>query len=150
MEGGVRAGRTAGGAAVGRAGDRQDDADGALASEVHKEGATVVYGRGDEDLGVPYQPWIEALRQLVVTAPQDVLVGHVAESGGHLARLVPALTSGVELTPSGGDGNSERFVGETACRPLGACVPTMWWPSSSKRPATCTPVPWSRDAAAAS
>ncbi len=29
-----------------------------LALEAHGEGATVLYGRCDEDLGVPYQPWV--------------------------------------------------------------------------------------------
>ena len=32
-----------------------------LALQVHGEGATVLYGRCDEDLGVPYQPWVQAL-----------------------------------------------------------------------------------------
>ena len=33
-----------------------------LARAVHGEGALVLYGRCDEGLAVPYQPWVEALR----------------------------------------------------------------------------------------
>ena len=36
-----------------------------FAADVSETGAPVVYGRCDEDLGIPYQPWIEALTQLV-------------------------------------------------------------------------------------
>ena len=32
-----------------------------LALQARAEGATVLYGRCDEDLGVPYQPWAQAL-----------------------------------------------------------------------------------------
>ncbi len=82
-----------------------------FAAEVHDTGAPVVYGRCDEDLGVPYQPWIEALRDLVTNAPDDVLAAHVADSGAHLARLVPELADRVEVSaPSGGDSDAERFV----------------------------------------
>src|SRR5207248_5612416 len=33
----------------------------ALARQAHSDGATVLYGRCDEDFGVPYQPFVEAL-----------------------------------------------------------------------------------------
>jgi tetratricopeptide (TPR) repeat protein len=82
-----------------------------FASEVQDRGGLVVYGRSDEDLGVPYQPWIESLTQLVTHAPEPVLTAHVADQGAHLARLVPKLASrlGVEV-PASGDADSERFV----------------------------------------
>jgi class 3 adenylate cyclase len=38
-----------------------------LAKAAHAEGAVVLVGRCDEDLGVPYQPFVEALRQVVDT-----------------------------------------------------------------------------------
>src|ERR1700694_5407603 len=62
-----------------------------LALELHGEGATVLYGRCDEDLGVPYQPWVQALGHLVKEAPQRVLDAYVQRFGGELARLVPTL-----------------------------------------------------------
>ncbi len=82
-----------------------------FASGVYDGGAVVVYGRCDEDLGVPYQPWIESLTQLVAHAPESVLSAHVADRGGHLARLVPELARRVtaEVPPSG-DGETERYV----------------------------------------
>ncbi len=36
-----------------------------FAADVYEQGGAVVYGRSDEDLGIPYQPWIEALTQLI-------------------------------------------------------------------------------------
>ena len=41
-----------------------------LAHEAQREGAIVLYGRCDEDVGVPYQPWREALGHLVEVAPE--------------------------------------------------------------------------------
>jgi class 3 adenylate cyclase/tetratricopeptide (TPR) repeat protein len=82
-----------------------------FASDAYEQGAAVVYGRCDEDLGVPYQPWIEALTQLVRHAPEPVLTAHVADRGGHLARVVPELSRrlGVQVA-AGGDADTERFV----------------------------------------
>ena len=82
-----------------------------FARDVYEQGATVVYGRCDEDLGVPYQPWIEAMTQLVAQAPEQVLVDHVTDCGGQLARLVPELAKRVPVeVPAAGDGDGERFV----------------------------------------
>ncbi len=99
-----------------------------FASEAHADGAVVLYGRSDEDLGVPYQPWIEALGQLVVHAPQRLLDAHVADRGAHLARLIPDLAgrTGVEA-PAGGDADSERFV-------LFGCVADLLGRVSAERP----------------
>ncbi|MDQ1508024.1 MAG: hypothetical protein QOD57_5751 [Actinomycetota bacterium] len=51
-----------------------------LAGRVHDEGATVLAGRCDEDLGVPYQPFVEALRHFVDHAP--LLAGNMGRYGG--------------------------------------------------------------------
>ena len=82
-----------------------------FASEVYDQDVMVVYGRSDEDLGVPYQPWIEALTQLVTQIPEPMLAAHVAARGAHLARLVPDVAArlGVEV-PAGADADAERFV----------------------------------------
>ncbi len=63
-----------------------------VAQEAHDRGVTVLYGRSDEDLGVSYQPLAEALNQLVIHADEALLARHVAENGGALASLVPALS----------------------------------------------------------
>lgn len=82
-----------------------------IASDVHADGAVVVYGRCDEDLGIPYQPWIEALTQVVTTVSDAVLQAHVADRGAHLARLVPMLSRRTDVHPPVGDGgDGERFV----------------------------------------
>ena len=83
-----------------------------LAFEAHGQGATVLYGRCDEDLGVPYQPWVQALGYLVKEAPQPVLDGHVERFGGDLARLVSALRDRVSELPAPrqSDPETERYL----------------------------------------
>jgi class 3 adenylate cyclase len=83
-----------------------------LALQVRWEGATVLYGRCDEDLGVPYQPWIQALDHLVKEAPQRLLDGHVERFGGDTARLVPALLERVGDLPSAreSDPETDRYL----------------------------------------
>ncbi len=83
-----------------------------LALAAHGEGATVLYGRSDEDLGVPYQPWVQALGYLVNEVSQPVLDAHVERYGGDLARLVPALRDRVSELPSPreSDPETERYL----------------------------------------
>lgn len=64
-----------------------------LALAVHEEGATVLAGRCDEDLGVSYQPFVEALRQFVDHA--SPLAERLGRYGGELVRLVPELSERV-------------------------------------------------------
>jgi class 3 adenylate cyclase len=86
-----------------------------FAADVHGQDAVVVYGRCDEDLGIPYQPWVETLGQLVAGLPDEVLEAHVAERGGSIARLIPGMAQRLGGVPQSGDGDAERFV-------LFACV----------------------------
>jgi class 3 adenylate cyclase len=83
-----------------------------LALQAHGEGATVLYGRCDEDLGVPYQPWVQALRYFVAEASQAALRAHVECYGGDMARLVPALRDRVPDLPSAreSDPETERYL----------------------------------------
>jgi predicted ATPase len=99
-----------------------------FASDVYDQDGLVVYGRSDEDLGVPYQPWIEALTQLVTQVPEPVLAAHVAARGAHLGRLVPEVAArlGVEV-PSSADADAERFV-------LYGCVTDLLQRVSRDRP----------------
>jgi class 3 adenylate cyclase/tetratricopeptide (TPR) repeat protein len=60
----------------------------ALAAELHAEGAVVLAGRCDEDMGVPYQPFVEALRHYVTHAPAPLRLGR---HPGELTRLIPEL-----------------------------------------------------------
>jgi class 3 adenylate cyclase/DNA polymerase III delta prime subunit len=62
-----------------------------VARAAFTEGAVVLFGRCDEDLGVPYQPFVEALEHYVTHAGAPVL-GRLA---GELRRLVPDLGAGI-------------------------------------------------------
>jgi tetratricopeptide (TPR) repeat protein len=80
-----------------------------LAGRVHDEGATVLAGRCDEDLGVPYQPFVEALRHFVDHAP--LLAGNMGRYGGELVRLVPELSERIPglAAPVRTDPETERY-----------------------------------------
>jgi hypothetical protein len=75
----------------GHLGDRQDPPGGSARRRGQGGGATVLYGRADEDLGAPYQPWIDILDQYVAAAPDHILERHLEVYGPLLGRLVPAL-----------------------------------------------------------
>ncbi|HEV3364695.1 MAG TPA: AAA family ATPase, partial [Acidimicrobiia bacterium] len=80
-----------------------------LATRVHDEGATVLAGRCDEDLGVPYQPFVEALRHFVDHAPG--LEERLGRYGGELTRLVPELPERIPgvAAPLRSDPEMERY-----------------------------------------
>jgi class 3 adenylate cyclase/tetratricopeptide (TPR) repeat protein len=83
-----------------------------LAQHIYEQGATVLYGRCDEDLGVPYQPWAQGLGHLVKEAPRKVLDTHLKRHAGTLTRLVPALSDRVPDLPSPreSDPETERYL----------------------------------------
>jgi class 3 adenylate cyclase len=64
-----------------------------FATRASEAGASVLYGRCDEDLFVPYQPWAEALGHLVEQAPLELVRAHVDEYGTVVGRVVPAIWS---------------------------------------------------------
>jgi class 3 adenylate cyclase len=64
---------------------------GEVSRRVFDEGAIVLYGHCDEDVGLPYQPFAEALGHYATFAPEEELRAHVATYGADLARIVPAL-----------------------------------------------------------
>jgi class 3 adenylate cyclase len=78
----------------------------------HSDGATILYGRCEEDLATPYGPWIEALTHYVQHAPEDVLGAHIQTYGGELTRLVPALKTRIEDAPAPRDTDpeTERYL----------------------------------------
>jgi class 3 adenylate cyclase/tetratricopeptide (TPR) repeat protein len=80
--------------------------------DAYDDGAIVVYGRCDEDLGQPCQPFVEALGHLVVHLPDAALTRHADVYGGELARLVPTLRSRVAHLPSpqATDPEAERYL----------------------------------------
>ncbi len=82
-----------------------------LARAADQQGAIVLYGRCDEDLGVPYQPFVEAFRPYVASCEAEELAEQVARYGGDLARLVPELGERVADLPDAlrADPETERY-----------------------------------------
>jgi predicted ATPase len=82
------------------------------AGAAHDAGAVVLYGRSDEGLGIPYQPFAEALRHYVEAGPEAVLRALVDERGGELTRLVPELARrlGDVPPPRPTDPEGERYL----------------------------------------
>ncbi|MDO2355059.1 BTAD domain-containing putative transcriptional regulator [Mycobacterium avium] len=77
---------------------------------VYEQGAVVLYGRCDEDLGAPYQPFAEALRMLVPCLGPDRLRGLRGVEA--LLPLVPGLTDVLPdlPTPTRADPDTERYA----------------------------------------
>src|SRR6185295_257978 len=71
----------------------------------------VLVGRCDEDLGVPYQPFVEALRYYVDHTPPADLKDRLGRYGGELVRLMPELADRVPDLPPAlqSDPETERY-----------------------------------------
>jgi len=82
---------------------------GELARRVHSNGALVLAGRCDEDLGVPFQPFVEALRHFVAEHPEPA--GRLGRHPGELTRLLPDLAERVPNLPEPlqSDPETERY-----------------------------------------
>jgi class 3 adenylate cyclase/tetratricopeptide (TPR) repeat protein len=68
-----------------------------LAAEIARrgqaDGAVILFGRCNEDLTVPYQPFLEALRFFTALVPDDELLERLGDSPGELVRLLPELAA---------------------------------------------------------
>ncbi|OBK31990.1 regulator [Mycobacterium sp. 1245111.1] len=76
----------------------------------YEQGAVVLYGRCDEDLGAPYQPFAEALRSLVPCLAAKRLRGMRGVEA--LLALVPGLTDVLPdlAAPTRADPDTERYA----------------------------------------
>lgn len=83
---------------------------GEWSQQAYAQGAVVLYGRCDEDLGAPYQPFAEALRSLAPCVGADRLRGLRGVEA--LLALVPGLADVLpDLTsPAHGDPDTERYA----------------------------------------
>jgi len=61
-----------------------------LARRVHAQGMPVLFGRCDDELGVPYQPFVEALAFVIDHFDERALAA-LERPAGELVRLVPRL-----------------------------------------------------------
>jgi class 3 adenylate cyclase/tetratricopeptide (TPR) repeat protein len=62
-----------------------------LATAAHQAGATVLYGRCDEEFSVPYQPWVEAISYLTDKLDDATLESVITSHGPELALMFPQL-----------------------------------------------------------
>ncbi|MEB3061512.1 BTAD domain-containing putative transcriptional regulator [Mycolicibacter sp. MYC101] len=78
--------------------------------QAYEYGAVVLYGRSDEDLGAPYQPFAEALRSLVPCVEPKRLRGLRGLEA--LLSLVPGLADVLPdlVTPPRADPDTERYA----------------------------------------
>ncbi|GFG84550.1 hypothetical protein BST10_02550 [Mycolicibacter algericus DSM 45454] len=78
--------------------------------QAYEHGAVVLYGRSDEDLGAPYQPFAEALRSLVPRIEAKRLRGLRGLEA--LLPLVPGLIDVLAdlVTPPRADPDTERYA----------------------------------------
>ena len=80
-----------------------------LAFAAHTGGATVLFGRCDEDPLMPYQPFVEALRFAIANADTETLGRWVGRRGADLTRLVPELAERLPVgEPVRGDPDNDR------------------------------------------
>ena len=79
-----------------------------LAHSAHAEGALVLYGRCDEDLGLPYQPFMEVLDWYTAQVAEPTL----GRLPGELVRLLPQLGTRVSglSSPVASDPRSEEHL----------------------------------------
>ena len=65
---------------------------GELAERADAEGAIVLYGRCDEDVGFAFQPFVEALRAYVSACPPALLREQAGRGAAELSRVLPELS----------------------------------------------------------
>ena len=84
---------------------------GELAREAHA-GGTVLYGGCQEDALVSYEPFVEALRHYVRSAPLDGDRGRLGPGGVELARLIPELSDRAlaDADPEAADPETRRYL----------------------------------------
>ena len=70
-----------------------------LARTAHGQGAVVLYGRCDEELGDAYQPFAQAVRHHVAHCWLEDLAAHVDGHGSDLSRLVPEIRRRIPNLP---------------------------------------------------
>lgn len=74
----------------------------AAAAEAASGGGAVLYGRCDDEIGVPYQPFAEALSLLAGQLAEDDVADLFEDPTGDLARILPSVRSTGVLTSTSG------------------------------------------------
>jgi DNA-binding CsgD family transcriptional regulator len=63
-----------------------------IAAAVHRQGALVLLGACPPEPGLPYQPFVECLEQLLGGTPEGALAGCLPDSARELLRLTPLVS----------------------------------------------------------
>ncbi len=81
-----------------------------LVRHAYDSGTTVLWGRCDEELGVPFEPFAEALRHYTHVVPPERLRAELGPLGGELTRVLPELAGRVPglAAPIVADPETER------------------------------------------
>ncbi len=77
----------------------------------HSRDWTVLYGRCDEGVRTPFQPFVDALDYFVANTPDDVLASRLGAHAGELTRLLPILSTRIAdiEAPISSDPETERY-----------------------------------------
>ena len=114
-----------------------------FAEWVNAGGGSVLFGSNDENLDVPYQPFVEILRQFVADQPDWAISRRLGRSRAELVRLLPELSEHVDdLEPrAAADPQAERFrmfeavshwlTEASAAQPLLLVIDDLHWASES-------------------
>ncbi len=86
-----------------------------VAAGAHAEGATVLFGRTDEDALIPYQPFVESLSYYLEASDPDRLPGGLRSAAAALRRLLQ------DLAAAGGSGGDYRLVDAATSFVVEAC-----------------------------
>ncbi len=84
-----------------------------LARAAADAGAVVLFGRSEEDLSAPFQPWVQVLRHWCSHADAETLRAELGADASLLSRLVPELSRRLEIPPSAAtslDPESDRLA----------------------------------------
>lgn len=68
-----------------------------IAGRAHAEGGVVLFGRCSEDVALPYQPFLEALRWYVPLVPDSELADRLGDAPEELLRLNPRIGARLPL-----------------------------------------------------
>jgi len=81
-----------------------------LAAEVQDAGGVVLYGRCEQDVGLPYQPFVEAVTEYLALGDNQMVLAELGEGAAYLGRVVPALAGRVAPpAPPPGEAELERL-----------------------------------------
>ena len=82
-----------------------------IAAEAHAQGALTLYGRCDEELSLPYQPWVEAISHVLDAGPSELVDEIIRLYGSELSLLIPQIRSRFPSVeePRSTDPETERY-----------------------------------------